>query len=312
MGSSIGSHIRTMLELIRFSHTLFALPFALSSAVLAWRTPFPDGGSPAFHFRHLAGILICMVGARSAAMAFNRLVDRRIDAANPRTAGRHLPRGAVRPASVAWFTIGTSLLFIAGTLLFLPNRWPVYLSVPFLLFLGGYSYAKRFTQAAHFWLGTALALAPLGAWIAIRGEVLSDSALDLVPAALLGASVLFWVAGFDIIYACQDIDFDRRAGLASVPARWGVAGALRIAAGCHAVMLAILAALPLLSRQLGVAVPLGPIYLVAVGLAGILLAYEHRLVRPDDLDRVNLAFFHVNAVISMGLFAAVTLDLFTR
>src|SRR3954470_24231332 len=183
---------RLLLELIRFSHTVFALPFALLSAALAWR-------DEPFRGVDLAGILLCMVLARSAAMAFNRLADRHLDARNPRTAGRHLPTGALSVATVAGFTIATAAGFLASTLLFLlrdpPNPWPLYLAVPVLLFVLGYSLAKRFTSLAHFWLGAALMLAPVAAWIAVKG------ALD-VPPLLLGGAVLFWVGGFDILYAC--------------------------------------------------------------------------------------------------------------
>src|SRR5262245_45279071 len=176
---------RHLLEMIRFSHTLFALPFALLAAIMAWTTPLTTDHSPlthppAFRWQHLAGILVCMVGARSAAMAFNRLADRRIDAANPRTKMRHIPSGTLSPASVLLFTLASSAIFIAGTLLFLPNRLPIVLAVPVLLFLLGHSYAKRFTALAHFWLGLALMLAPVCAWIAIRGEALLAHPLDIL------------------------------------------------------------------------------------------------------------------------------------
>jgi 4-hydroxybenzoate polyprenyltransferase len=196
--------------LIRFSHTVFALPFALLAAVLAWReTPF--------RYRDLLGVLLCMVFARSAAMAFNRLVDRRIDAENPRTARRHLPAGLLSVPSVVLLTILCSAAFAASTLVFLPNTWPVILSAPVLLFLLGYSYAKRFTVWCHYWLSAALMLSPLATWIALTGG------LTLTPALLAGA-VFFWVGGFDIFYACQDVDFDRAKGLNSIPARWGSSG----------------------------------------------------------------------------------------
>src|SRR5437763_9158924 len=215
--------LRSLLELIRFSHTVFALPFALSSAALAWQ-------DKRFHVLDLAGILLCMIFARSAAMAFNRLADRRLDADNPRTAARHLPSGRLSVGAVAAFTVGCCLAFVAATLLFLPrNPWPLILSVPVLLWLLGYSFAKRFTSLAHFWLGSALMLSPIAAWIAIRGDL-------AWPPVLLGLAVLCWVSGFDIIYACQDADFDRATGLHSLPARLGVAGALRLAALCHAFM----------------------------------------------------------------------------
>lgn len=298
---------RQLLEMIRFSHTLFALPFALLAAVMAWTTPTPAGAVPTFRWQHLAGILVCMVAARSAAMAFNRLVDRRIDAANPRTAGRHIPAGLLSVASVWLFTLASSALFIAGTLLFLPNRLPLYLSVPVLLFLLGYSLTKRFTALAHFWLGAALMLAPVSAWIALRGEVLVQSPADILPAALLGVAVLAWVSGFDMIYACQDAAFDREAKLHSVPATLGVIGALRLAAACHFATIVLLAALPWLCPQL----QLGWIFGSGVAVVAGLLVYEHALVRPDDLTRVNIAFFHINVVISIGLFLVGTLDLLT-
>ncbi|MCG8448589.1 MAG: putative 4-hydroxybenzoate polyprenyltransferase, partial [Pirellulales bacterium] len=251
----------------------------------------------------IVGILLCMVTARSAAMAFNRLADRRIDAENPRTEKRHLPAGILSVTQVTAFTVVCGFAFIASTLLFLPNRLPLYLSIPVLLFLCGYSYAKRFTSLAHVWLGTALALSPIAAWIAIRGEVVLQHPGDLLPALVLGGAVLTWVTGFDIIYACQDYEFDRQARLKSFPTRLGIAGALRLAAGCHAITVVLLALLPLVYP------PLGVIYGMAVAAVAALLVYEHALVRPDDLDRVNTAFFNVNAVISLGLFAVGTLDL---
>jgi 4-hydroxybenzoate polyprenyltransferase len=303
--------LRHLLELIRFSHTLFALPFALLAAVMAWTTPIATTHSPliaappAFRWQHLLGILICMVGARSAAMAFNRLVDQRIDAANPRTKTRHLPAGLLSAGSVIAFTLASSLLFVGGTLLFLPNWLPIALVAPVLLFLLGYSYAKRFTSLAHFWLGAALMLAPVSVWIALRGEVLLGQPGDILPALLLGAAVLAWVSGFDIIYACQDAQFDRQAQLRSVPAALGVPGALRLAAVCHLATLMLLAALPLVCPH----VPLGWIYGSGVTLVAALLVYEHLLVRPDDLTRVNVAFFNINAVISIGLLIVGAIDL---
>ena len=204
--------IQHFLSLIRFSHTLFALPFALLAAAMSWRLQ-------TFRWQELLGILLCMVAARSAAMAFNRLADRRLDAENPRTARRHLPAGVLSVAQVAALTAACGFAFIASTLLFLPNRLPLYLSVPVLVFLCGYSYAKRFTSYSHFWLGTALALSPVAAWIAIRGEVVLQHPGDLAPAFVLGGAVLTWVAGFDMIYACQDFQFDRQRGLHSVPAQ---------------------------------------------------------------------------------------------
>ncbi|QDU28496.1 prenyltransferase [Anatilimnocola aggregata] len=298
---------RHLLGMIRFSHTIFALPFALLAAIMAWTTPVPAGVDVtiAFRWQHLLGILICMVGARSAAMAFNRLVDRHIDAANPRTQMRHIPAGLLSLPTVILFTLASSAIFFAGTLLFLPNWLPIVLSVPVLLFLLGYSYAKRFTSLAHFWLGIALMLAPVCAWIALRGEILLVQPRDILPAVMLGLVVLAWVAGFDIIYACQDADFDRQAKLRSVPARLGVAGALRLAAACHLVTLILLGLLPLLCPEIG----LGWIYGSGVMAVALLLVYEHALVKPGDLTRVNVAFFNVNAIVSFGLFVVGTIDL---
>lgn len=297
------ARLRHILEMIRFSHTLFALPFALLAAVMAWTAGARSDPPVAFRWRELLGIVLCMVTARSAAMAFNRIADWRQDAQNPRTRMRHIPAGALSVASVVAFAAGSAAAFVACTLLFLPNRLPVILSLPVLAFLLAYSFTKRFTAAAHFWLGAALMLAPVSAWIAIRGDQVLADPLDLSPAVVLGGAVLLWVAGFDIIYACQDVDFDRAAGLHSVPARWGVARALRLAALCHLGMVILLAAL------VWVYPPLGWIYGLGVAAVAALLLYEHRLVTPDDLDRVNLAFFQVNAVVSIGLFLVASLDL---
>lgn len=288
--------IRHLLELIRFSHTLFALPFALLAAVMAWRLT-------SFRWQDLAGILLCMVTARSFAMAFNRLADRSLDAHNPRTAARHLPAGILRVPQVTAFTTICAVGFVAGTMLFLPNRLPLYLSVPVLAFLAGYSYAKRFTALAHFWLGTALALSPVAAWIAIRGGAVMTEPADLLAALVLGGAVLTWVAGFDMIYACQDYDSDVKAELHSVPVARGIRGALRLAAACHLLTVVLLACLPLVYPLFGA------IYWLAIAAVAVLLIYEHMLVRPDDLSRVNAAFFNVNAIISLGLFVVGTLDL---
>jgi len=286
-----------LLEMIRFSHTLFALPFALLAAAMAWATDAAEGQAWPFEWRELLGIVVCMATARSAAMAFNRLADRKLDAANPRTRSRHLPSGTLGVQTVVAFTAISSLGFVAGTLLFLPgNPWPLAASVPVLLFLFAYSYTKRFTLLSHFWLGAALMLAPLAAWVAIRAE------LDWPP-VVLGAAVMLWVAGFDVLYACQDVQFDVQARLKSIPARLGVAGALRVAALCHAGMVVLLGVLPRVFPEFGA------VYLAGVAAIALLLVYEHRLVRPDDLARVNRAFFHVNAVISLGLLAVGVLDL---
>lgn len=291
------------LGLIRFSHTVFALPFALAAAMMAWSRSAGESTNVAWRPSELLGVVLCMVFARSAAMAFNRLVDRRIDAENPRTATRHLPAGLLTPTAVTAFTIACCVGFVASTLLFWPNWLPLALSLPVLAFLFGYSLAKRFTWLVHFWLGAALMLAPICAWIAIRGSAVLADPFDLAPALVLAVAVWSWVAGFDAIYACQDVDFDRARGLLSAPARWGSAGALRLAAACHAVTAAALLALPLVFPEFGVIYWIG-----AVAVVGLLI-YEHWLVRPDDLSRVNQAFFQVNAVISLGLLCVTAIDL---
>ena len=217
---------------MKFHHTLFALPFALLGAALAARTP--DGWRG--RIQDWLGILLCMATARSAAMAFNRLVDRDYDALNPRTAGRHLPAGKLSVRSVALFTAACALGFIASTLLFLPNRWPFCSRCPSSSGCLAIRITKRFTSLAHFWLGASLSLAPVAAWIALRASI------DWPP-VFLALAVLCWVAGFDIIYACQDVAFDRQAGLKSVPNRLGVPAALRLAAFCHALMIVALVGL---------------------------------------------------------------------
>jgi 4-hydroxybenzoate polyprenyltransferase len=292
--------VRLFLEMIRFSHTLFALPFALLSAALAWHTK-PQG----FHWIELLGIVLCMAFARSAAMAYNRIADREIDALNPRTAKRHIPAGLLSVRAVWGFTAACALGFIGSTALFLladpPNVLPLILSVPVLLFVAAYSHTKRFTPLAHFWLGASLLLAPVSAWVAIRG-------LEGIEIALvLGAAVFFWVAGFDIIYACQDAEFDRKSRLASIPATFGVAAALRLALLCHITMVLLLLLLAWLASP-----PLGIIFLIGVVAVAALLAYEHWLVSPADLTRVNQAFFQVNAVVSLGLFLVVLIQLAVR
>ena len=286
----MAAKVRHFLELIRFSHTIFALPFAMLSAVIAWAEP-----DSVFRWRDLAGILFCMVTARSAAMAFNRLVDRDVDAENPRTAKRHIPVGLLSVRSVAVFTVVMSLLFVAATCVFLPKRLPLYLSVPVLLFLLGYSLAKRWTSLCHYWLSAALMMSPVTAWIAVRDE------FALVPTLLAGV-IFFWVGGFDIIYACQDADYDRQKRLHSIPARWGVRNALRIAFVSHVITIGMLLLLWWLAS-------LGLVFLVGIVLISGLLFYQHWLVRPDDLNRVNIAFFNVNAVISFGIFVLGCLDI---
>jgi len=225
-----------------------------------------------------------MVFARSFAMAVNRLLDRKWDGENPRTANRHLPAKLLGVSEVVWFALLCGVLFIASCMLFLPNRLPLILSLPVLLFLGGYSLGKRFTWLVHVWLGAALMLAPICAWIALRGEILSKAPYDLLPAVWLGAVVLLWVSGFDILYACQDADFDRQVGLSSIPARFGGmtywAPELSLGFLFRAVMLAV----------------------------GGLLIYEHSVVSERSLDRMQLAFFQLNSIISVLILGAGALD----
>ena len=224
---------------------------------------------------------------KPALVTFNRIVDRRFDAENPRTSQRHLPSGLLSLTTVVLFMLFSSASFIAATLIFLPNPWPLRLSVPVLLFLLGYSYAKRFTIWCHYWLSAALMMSPLAAWIAIRGEV------ALTP-ALLSAVIFFWVGGFDILYACQDADFDRERKLFSIPARWGIETALRVALVSHLITIVCLFALWHFAG-------LGPVFLLGSLAVTALLIYEHSLVTPSDLTRVNIAFFNVNSVVSIGL-----------
>jgi 4-hydroxybenzoate polyprenyltransferase len=290
--------VRLWLELVRFSHTVFALPFALVSAAIACHR---EG---TVRLWDIVGVLACMVFARSAAMSFNRLVDRDIDALNPRTQSRHLPAKLVSVRAVVGFTLFTSIGFVASTLLFMlresPNYWPLILSAPVLVVLLVYSLTKRFTSLAHFWLGLSLSLAPLAAWIAVRGITSLD---DIATPGLLAVAVLFWVTGFDVMYACQDADFDRSAKLHSLPARLGVAQALRLATGCHIVTLAALVGFGLVTPELGL------VYFLGLTPITALLAYQHWLVTPTDIRRVNVAFFQVNAVISFGVLALVLLSL---
>jgi 4-hydroxybenzoate polyprenyltransferase len=272
------ARIRTTLEMIKFEHSVFALPFALTGAVLATR------GWPSW--RQLLWIIVAMVAARSAAMTFNRIVDLKFDALNPRTRVRALPSGQLTPAFAAGFTaVSCGVLVLAAYEL---NPLAFRLSPLILALLLGYSYTKRFTSWSHLVLGACLGLSPVAAWIALRG--------DAKPAVLvLGVAVMFWVAGFDLIYACQDVDFDRRQHLFSIPARYGIRTALWLSGLMHVVMLALLIVVARM-QDLG--------WLAFAGLAVVaaLLAYEHRLVRPSDLSRINAAFFNINGYVSVLFF----------
>lgn len=275
---------RTLAELVRYEHTVFALPFAYLGAFLA-----AGGWPPGFK---LFWITTAMVGARTAAMGVNRLVDRYLDARNPRTANRHLPRGTVRPGEVSLLVVvALGLLALSAYRLNLLCVAFLPLVVPLLII---YPYTKRFTWGCHFFLGAAQFFAPFGGWIAVTARL--DPA-----AAILGAAVGLWVAGFDIIYATMDYDFDRRERLYSLPARFGLKPALRVARGVHLVVFILLL---YLYPYLG----LGGWYLAGVMATGALLLYEHSLVSPGDLSRVNTAFFNVNGVISVVLFLFSVLD----
>jgi 4-hydroxybenzoate polyprenyltransferase len=272
--------------MIKFSHSIFALPFAFSGMALAAGVAPVGKGT-------VLWVVVAMVGARSAAMGFNRLADRKIDAANPRTASRELPRGVISPAAVTLFIVASSALLVYSAWRLNPLCFS--LSPVALLIVFFYSYTKRFTWATQCFLGLSLAVAPIGAWIAATGS-LSPGVL------LLGGAVLTWVAGFDTIYACQDIDFDRSHNVYSLPQRFGIPGALRIARVLHGTTIIFMAAV-------GVAFDLGPIYGFGVAVIAAILIYEHRIVSPDDLMRVTLAFQNLNAVVSTLYFAVTLGDL---
>lgn len=271
--------LKTTLEMIKFEHTLFALPFAFLGAILA-----ANGLPTAWQ---ILWITLAMAGGRSAAMTFNRIVDRDIDAENPRTANRELPTGKLS-LKFAWlfFLVSVALFLLAAYLL----NWLTFaLSPVALLSILGYSYAKRFTALAHLLLGWALAISPTAAWIAVRGTM--DSEIPL----LLSLLVFMWTAGFDVMYACQDFEFDRKAGLRSIPARFGIRNSLWIARLFHAEAFIALLLLYL-------ATGLGWLALLGVVGVGALLIYQHILVKPNDLSRMNAAFFTTNAFVSVILF----------
>lgn len=279
------SKLQITLRMIRFEHTVFALPFALIATLLA------AGGMPTAW--QLVWIVAAMVGARSAAMAFNRIVDLRFDRENPRTRGRELPAGVLSVGFAVGFTVAMSALFVFAAAMLNPLCF--YLSLPVLGILFGYSYSKRFTAMSHLVLGFAIGLAPVGAWIAVRGEV------GVVP-VLLGLAVMTWIAGFDIIYACQDADFDRRAHLFSLPASWGLGRALQVSSLLHLGTVGSLVAVAVLG-ELGVVAYLG------IGVTAGILVWEHRIVRPDDLGRVDVAFFNLNGYVSLLLLVAFAADI---
>ena len=279
--STVIKNTRLTLEMIKIEHTLFALPFAFLGAVLA-ANGFPS-------LRQVLWIIVAMVGARSAAMAFNRIADRNIDARNPRTATRAIPAGLLSVGFVWAFTIASSALFLLAAAML--NRLTLLLAPLALACVLLYSLTKRFTQFSHLVLGACLSIAPTGAWIAVRGEIGSPVPL------LLSLVVLLWTAGFDVLYACQDCDFDRSEGLKSIPARFGIARSLWIARALHAAAFLALV-------WLFITTQLGPIAFAGVIATGALLIYQHRLVSANDLSRLNAAFFTTNAFVSVILLAS--------
>ena len=277
--------LKILLEDIKIQHTIFALPFALMSAFIA-----SNGVPPS---DKLLWILLAMVGARSSAMSFNRIADVDYDRENPRTKERALPKGRIRKSYYIIFLILSVLLFIFSCIML--NRLALILSPAALLIVFFYSYTKRFTIFSHFFLGLSLSLAPIGAWVAIREEI-------SIVSIVLGLAVIFWLAGLDIIYSCQDVEFDKSHGLFSFPAKLGIERALRLAAIFHVIMTLFLFSLFFIGN-------LGLLYLGGIILIAGLLYYEHSIVRPDDLSKVNVAFFNVNGIISIGLMLMTILDI---
>jgi 4-hydroxybenzoate polyprenyltransferase len=281
-------NLRVTLEMIKWEHSVFALPFALCGAMLA------AGGLPTAH--QLGWIVVAMIAARSAAMAFNRLADASIDAANPRTSTRALPAGHLTPAFVGTFVVISSAIFVVAAAQL--NRLALWLSPVALAVLLLYSYTKRFTRWSHLVLGFALGIAPSAAWIAVRGSL--DPRI-----LLLTAAVTFWVGGFDVLYACQDYEFDRQTGLYSIPRFLGIRRALWMARAFHVIMLLLLVSLV-------VSFGLGKLSVAGVAVVAVLLAYEHSLVSAENLSKLNAAFFTMNGVISVVFFVFVAADLLLR
>jgi 4-hydroxybenzoate polyprenyltransferase len=280
--------LKTTLEMIKFEHTLFALPFAFIGALLA-RNGLPTA-------RETIWIVIAMVGARSSAMAFNRMADLHYDTMNPRTAGRALPKGTLSIRFVALFTVVMSSLFVFAASQLNPICF--YLSIPVLGILFAYSYTKRFTSFSHLVLGLAVGLAPLAAWLALRGGF-------AWPPVVLSAAVMFWVAGFDVIYALQDAEFDRNTNLFSLPVRFGVGPALRISSLFHCATIGLLLATALLSGS-------GWMAYAGIVMVAVILYWEHHIVKPHDLSRINVAFFNLNGYISVLLLLTFAGDILTR
>jgi len=280
--------LRELLEMIKFQHSLFALPFALTAMLVA------ASGMPSA--RVVVLIIICAVAARTAAMTWNRIADVRIDALNPRTRDRALPAGRISPRAAWTLLVASAVAFLAAAAAI--NRLTLLLAPVALLVVLSYSLGKRLTPLTHFHLGLALAIAPIGAWIAVTGR------LDPVV-LLLGLAVMSWVAGFDLLYACQDVDFDRSEGLHSLPARIGVPHALVVARGCHFMALVALLAF-------GVSCALGVAYFLALGVAALLLTAAHASVSARDLSRVGFAFFQVNVGVSAVMLAGTAVSVLVR
>jgi 4-hydroxybenzoate polyprenyltransferase len=281
--------VATYLSFIRFSHSVFALPFALTGALLAWQ-------QAPFAWRQILWVVVAMVSARSAAMGFNRLVDARMDALNPRTAMREIPRGALRPRDATMFVIVSSIVFVFAS--FQLNRVCGWLSPVALAIVFWYSLAKRYTSYTQAFLGLAMAVAPVGGWLAAGGPISAPEPW------LLGLAIGLWVGGFDILYACQDLDFDRAHGLNSIPVRFGIAKSLWISRLMHVATVICMAALAWL-------LPLGPIYLGGVVLVAALLIYEQSLVSENDLSQVKRAF-DLNGWVGILYFLTTGLALYVR
>ncbi len=286
MPQTIPQKFRHTLELVKFSHSIFALPFALASVF------FASGGMPSLTI--LVLIILAMITARNTAMAFNRLVDSPLDAQNPRTSMRHLPQGLLSKKYVASFVVTNALLFLIISSYF--NKITFYLSPIALIIICGYSYMKRVTHASQIFLGLTLGIAPIAAWIAVTGH------LSLFP-LLIGMGVLFWVAGFDILYATQDHEFDKKAGLKSLVVFFGISGALKTARFFHVISIVVFG-------MAGWTQQYHFSYYIAILLMGTCLAYEHSLVKPDNLSRINVAFFNVNGLVGMLFLAGSLAEVF--
>ena len=289
MVTLVKEKILTFGKMIKFHHTVFALPFALSAVVMAWR-------NHPFKISDFIWILVAMVGARSAAMGFNRIADAAMDGKNPRTAAREIPTGVLKKKDAVIFVLISSLIFIFSAAML--GKLCFILSFPVLFFLFFYSYTKRFTKFCHIYLGAAISLAPLGAWIAVTGSV-------SISVIFLTLALMTYIAGFDILYACQDIDFDRKENLYSFPAVTGPEKAMKFSSVLHCFTFIFLFFMYLSFKM-------HPVFLGFLLLIGMLLIAEHKIVKPDDLQHINVAFFNINSIISILLFAGILTDAIIR